>query len=259
MLLTFLGLTLATTSSTELQIATNYRWSQQALYNAEAGLEAGKILLSEVANVTGDWGGIVPVGRSAPWSWGTTQRPAGWPGAGRDFDRSGTGRTGDPGPGCQERGGGAGYGLVLVAPAPGGSTQRWENVSTFMGQTLNGAFTVWVRRRLVANPDGRFLDDTENPPDTLVLTAEGVAPYQGASTAFTRANQAVRILEMTYSLATRDERCEEEYGGQEGKGQSGDNFSNCSRLGPGGMQKALGGAAGAGGRVGSAGTLARLP
>jgi len=34
MLLTFLGLTLATTTSTELQIATNYRWSQQALYNA---------------------------------------------------------------------------------------------------------------------------------------------------------------------------------------------------------------------------------
>ena len=31
MLLTFLGLTLATTTSTELQIATNYRWSQQAV------------------------------------------------------------------------------------------------------------------------------------------------------------------------------------------------------------------------------------
>ena len=28
----FLGLTLATTTSTELQIATNYRWSQQARY-----------------------------------------------------------------------------------------------------------------------------------------------------------------------------------------------------------------------------------
>ena len=37
MLLTILGLALATTTSTELQIATNYRWSQQALYNAEGG------------------------------------------------------------------------------------------------------------------------------------------------------------------------------------------------------------------------------
>jgi len=34
MLLTFLGLTLATSTSTELRIATNYRWNQQALYNA---------------------------------------------------------------------------------------------------------------------------------------------------------------------------------------------------------------------------------
>jgi len=45
MLLTFLGLTLATSTSTELQIATNYRWSQQAYYNAEAGIEYGKSLL----------------------------------------------------------------------------------------------------------------------------------------------------------------------------------------------------------------------
>ena len=37
LLLTFLGLTLAATTSTELQIATNYRWSQQALYNARSG------------------------------------------------------------------------------------------------------------------------------------------------------------------------------------------------------------------------------
>ena len=37
MLLTFLGLTLATTTSTELRIATNYRWNTQALYNAGGG------------------------------------------------------------------------------------------------------------------------------------------------------------------------------------------------------------------------------
>ena len=42
MLLTFLGLTLATTTSTELRIATNYRWNTQALYNAEAGIEADR-------------------------------------------------------------------------------------------------------------------------------------------------------------------------------------------------------------------------
>ena len=60
MLLTFLGLTLAATTSTELQIATNYRWSQQALYNAEAGLEAAKLLLAQIARVDGDFRNILP-------------------------------------------------------------------------------------------------------------------------------------------------------------------------------------------------------
>ena len=45
MLLTFLGLTLAATTSTELQIAANHRWSAQAYYNAEAGIELGKRVL----------------------------------------------------------------------------------------------------------------------------------------------------------------------------------------------------------------------
>ncbi len=38
LLLTFLGLTLAVNTTTELQIATNFKWSQQALFNAEAGV-----------------------------------------------------------------------------------------------------------------------------------------------------------------------------------------------------------------------------
>ena len=59
MLLTFLGLTLAATTSTELQIATNYRWSQQALYNAEAGIEAGKIILRNIPSAI-SWDTILP-------------------------------------------------------------------------------------------------------------------------------------------------------------------------------------------------------
>ena len=50
LLLTFLGLTLAASTTTELQIATNYRWSEQAFYNAEAGLEVAKAYL-KVLNV----------------------------------------------------------------------------------------------------------------------------------------------------------------------------------------------------------------
>ena len=69
MLLTFLGLTMATTTSTELQIATNYRWSQQALYNAEAGLEAARVVLSRTADVTTQWTPILPAVRTSPASW----------------------------------------------------------------------------------------------------------------------------------------------------------------------------------------------
>ncbi len=69
MLLTFIGLALAATTSTELQIATNYRWSQQALYNAEAGLQAGKLFLMNM-----DWANILPPARVGTW---TAAAPAG--------------------------------------------------------------------------------------------------------------------------------------------------------------------------------------
>ena len=72
MLLTFLGLTLATTTSTELQIATNYRWSQQAHYNAEAGLEAAKLLLAQVARVDANFRNILPQARPGSWAFGVT-------------------------------------------------------------------------------------------------------------------------------------------------------------------------------------------
>src|SRR5688572_9529439 len=58
LLLTLLGLTMATTTSTELQIATNYRWSQQALYNAEAGIELGKRYLRQI-----EWQTVLPPAR----------------------------------------------------------------------------------------------------------------------------------------------------------------------------------------------------
>jgi len=63
MLLTFLGLTLATSTSTELRIATNYRWNQQALYNAEAGVEAGKRILQNL-----NWTRILPRANRGTWN-----------------------------------------------------------------------------------------------------------------------------------------------------------------------------------------------
>jgi hypothetical protein len=197
MLLTFLGLTMAATTSTELQIATNYRWSQQALYNAEAGLEAARIVLSRVGTdaATG-WQAQLPTARTVtPWA---PALPSAALGAlrGRDYERWD----------CDDRGMGVGYGLVLSDGAT-----FYENVSAFGTRTLNGAFTVWIRRPLQADNAGQYLDDARN--DVLVIAAEGVAPYTGGfagqADALVRSRQAVRILETRFALGltTAGEPC----------------------------------------------------
>ena len=247
MLLTFLGLTLATTTSTELQIATNFRWSQQALYNAEAGLEASKLLLSNVAIANGNWQNIVPTARAGNWTVFTGLNLGDPPNASpagpslRDYERNN----------CNDRAR-IGYGVVLRAPDPStGIPSRFENVSTFLGQRINGAFSIWVRREVNANALGQFADDQAQTPINLVVTAEGVAPYPNAATAFTRANQATRIIEQTYSLVIGDPCMRQ--GTQEGAGPTGENFDSCSPLtaGAGGSLSAVFGSKG--------GTLAQQP
>jgi type IV pilus assembly PilX-like protein len=215
MLLTFLGLTLAATSSTELQIATNYRWSQQALYNAEAGMEAAKLILSAVADPINGWKNVLPGARTTPWPASTPPAPP-TTGTGRDYENKNC--TGDRG--------GVGYGLVLVDK----SGIRYEDQNSFMSQPLNGNFSIWIRRGLVSQNDGLFSEtDTDNT--SVVVTAEGVAPYTGGGTTFTRANQAVRILEVRYSMSLQqvNNQCMG-YSGQAGLGPTGENFDPCSVL-----------------------------
>lgn len=237
MLLTFLGLTLATTTSTELQIATNYRWSQQALYNAEAGLEAARIVLSDptVADVSAQWTAVLPGVRTSPGLWprGSAPPPVETP-VGRDFFRSD----------CDDRGG-VGYGRVLTD-----GVTRYEDISAFSGETLNGAFTIWVRRSLTVDNAGQFGDDPRN--DALVIVAEGVAPFTGPGDAFTQSRQAVRVLETRFALAlaTAGEPCGlGKQQGQEGGSPMGENFNPCANVtaGAGGALGNVFGGAGAGG------------
>ena len=216
MLLTFLGLTMAATTSTELQIATNYRWSQQALYNAEAGLEAARVVLSNAADVTKQWSDVLPAVRAGNWPQGGA--PAHEPPAGRDYDHDD----------CDERGG-VGYGVVLV----GKDGTRYENTSQFAGQTLNGAFTTWVRRPLNVDNQGLYSDEPRN--DRLIIVAEGVAPYTGGFTgeasALLRSREAVRLLETRYALGltTAGDPCGLGTGrGQEGGSAMGENFNPCA-------------------------------
>jgi hypothetical protein len=233
MLLTFLGLTLAATTSTELQIATNYRWSQQALYNAEAGLEAAKIVLAQEALVNADFRNILPTARKSglpgvPWNLDVTgatngppvPSPAARSGL-RDYERMG----------CTDRAG-VGYGRILTS-----QTVNYQDVSQFMGTTINGAFTVWVRRDLETLPNGQFQDSASETD--LVVTAEGIAPFTTQADAFLRANQSVRILEVGYSLLVNEGKRCQGYSGQEGLGPSGENFDPCSPLGVEGVRKAF--------------------
>ncbi len=215
MLLTFLGLTMAATTSTELQIATNYRWSQQALYNAEAGLEAARVILSNAADVSNQWNGVLPAVRAGKWAQGSA--PTHGTATGRDYDRDD----------CDDRGG-VGYGVVLV----GKDGTRYENTSQFGGQTLNGAFTTWVRRPLNVDNQGLYSDETQN--NKLIIVAEGVAPYTGGfageANALLRSRQAVRVLETRYTLGltTAGDPCGlGRLQGQEGGSPMGENFNPC--------------------------------
>jgi hypothetical protein len=210
MLLTFLGLTLATTTSQELQISTNYRWAQQALYNAEAGMEAGRALLANV-----NWDDHLPAARTITW---LSTTPA--PGAKRTDD-SPTGRDYENGE-CDQRAQGTGFGKVLHI-----GSDRYENRTEFMDRALNGSATIWIRRKIATNNEGVFNDSTDN--ESLIITVEGVAPYVAGDTGSSVAKtyRASKLLEFDYSREpTKLDPCGTR-AGQAGAGPEGSNFGGC--------------------------------
>ncbi len=234
MVLTFLGLALATTTTTELQIGYNYKWSQQAFYNAEAGLELAKRLLKEQT-----WSVLLPKARTVPemstpiddtnclansWLWTRCESDA-WSQPSRNWENASCDTTLAGGPTV-------GFGVVLDHA---GLTDPLQNVTTFLGQTLNGAFTVWVRRRVIANPDGSTTDD---PSDAnLIMTAEGVAPFTGAtaSTSYGQRNKSVRYLEVELAKIDPGD-CENDFVGQTGQGALGANYDPCQAIGAAGAK-----------------------
>lgn len=223
LLLTFLGLTLATTTSTELQIANNYRWSQQAYYNAEAGLELAKRFLRGQTV----WSVVVPPARTSaqmaakptPWTLARNDQYGGVTRNWENFDCDQTGIVGNSA-------GYEGYGVVLDFAT---FASPYQTVSSFLGQNLNGTFTVWVRRPLLVNADGTVQDNTAD--DKLVVTAEGTAPFVGATAGTTYAfqNRAVRVLET--EIRKIDPNDCENLSGQAGSGPTGSGFDPCSQVG----------------------------
>jgi Tfp pilus assembly protein PilX len=243
MLLTTLGLALATTTSTELQIATNYRWSQQALYNAEAGVEAGKAILRTV-----NWASVLPAARTttpgAPWS-GLTL--AGSPGGGAAAPFARNDEWGNPTRNfensvCDKKGFGMGYGVVLD---DGGASAPYQYVTTPLGQNLNGAFTLWIRRPLNFRTDAQ-LDDYSADSDNLILVSEGIAPFTGGNitTAFGAANRSVQVIEVSLGrvVPLQSGGCGSR-GGQMGGSALGAGFGGCDAItGGAGVTGALAGA-----------------
>jgi hypothetical protein len=192
LLLTFLGLTLTTTTSTEVQIANNFKWSQQALYNAEAGLEFAK---QRIAAAT------APIVLPAPrigGSWNPMQAaptgvlpPPPFGGGSRNFENGG----------CDKQGNGVGYGVVLhdgTAQAP------YQNMTLLYGAPIPGAVTIWIRHKVRSQGQiaGYFAaDDTSTT--SFIVTVEGVAPSLQSP------NRAIRVIESEINVTPTTGSCDD--------------------------------------------------
>ena len=247
LLLTFLGLTLATSTDTELKIATNYRWSQQALYNAEAGIDAGRAILRDIT----DWSTILPQVRvAATWTATTVAGTAPSPPGGMPAnDRWGRPLRTFENASCDLRGGQVGFGAVMTDPGLTPTQGPFQYVTTLFNRQLKGAVTLWIRRATIANEDGTIRDDPNN--GLAILTAEGVAPFVGerAGNTLSQPNMATRIIEVAITrLVAGVDPCET-YNAQTGASSSGAGYFGCAKI--------RGGAGAGGGLEGAFGQAAR--
>lgn len=255
LLLTSLGLSLSTTTSTELQIATNHRWAEQARYNAEAGIEAGKQLLTAIAN----WETILPPARVGGWASNVAvvgaaanallTRNDAWGNPSRNYENWS----------CDSRGFGRGYGVVF----DDGVTPPYQYQTQLGGLNLNGAFTLWIRRPVQWQSDvggtATTLQDfvpLPNPPGpipgngVLILVSEGVAPFTPGVATAGSANRATQIIELLLSQGAQGNnivvpgqtQCSSRQG-QAGGSAQGTNAQGCSTLDGGSVIPALTGVA----------------
>jgi hypothetical protein len=239
-LLTAIGMTLATSTSTEVQVAANYRWQMQALHNAEAGIEVAKTVL------VGD-----------EWTKRLTQRAAWTPGDGalhlpsasvpvvdppstRDWE-NGRLAGGTPSS-CDPLGGGVGYGKVMGDDNNPGITPSGllEDVTHYpptapLSQYLNGSFTVWYRWALTYNDNGTVKDFQRKdsmagvrdyPSDVMIVVSEGVAPAQTAT-----GTRAVQVVEATVYGPMQKTPCDAGLTSQAGSGPGGAGMNPCDRIG----------------------------
>jgi PilX N-terminal len=206
--LTVLGLALMLTTTTEKDIAINYKWGEQAFFNADAALEYGKNVLAAYALANQDFSGILPPARvdatvandTLAWPNGIPDPAACNPATAgcRDYqyfiDQ------------CQVGGGGPCTRVYIgkVLPRPDGTLAMWDfrapgamagDLDNDGAADIEGTYTLWIRRPVVGTRDYGALP---NENDRVVLTAEGTAPNgQGAGAgkpvSLRRLEMAVRL------------------------------------------------------------------
>ena len=207
--LSVLGLALMLTTTTEKDIAINYRWGEQAFFNADAALEYGKNVLASYAVANTNFQAILPPARAdatvadATQPWITGHPEGGGPcnpqTAGcRDYqyyiDQ------------CPNAGGGPCTRIFIgkVLLRQDGTPAMWDfrapgavvgDLDNDGATDIEGTFTLWVRRPTVGSRDYGSLPNEE---DRVILTAEGTAP--NAMGAGAGKPVSLRRLEMSIRL-----------------------------------------------------------
>jgi len=122
--------------------------------------------------------------------------------------------------------------MVLNDPA---TALPLDNVQTYQGQTINGAFTVWVRWPLMYNGDGTVRDfdrglDTNSQYDVLIVTSQGIAPRIQVGGGNVRSYATQTIEATVYASAlTKGDQCPVRWG-QKGGGPGGAGLSSCQAV-----------------------------
>jgi PilX N-terminal len=207
--LTVLGMALMLTTTTEKDIAINYKWGEQAFFNADAALEYGKNVLGQYLLKDGDFKNILPPARpdvtvadnTRPWGDALPENIC------------------DPkSPGCREYqyyvdhcppvGTGPCVRVYIgkVLPRPDGTLAQFDfrapggavagDLDGDGTPDVEGTITLWVRRPIIGTQD-YGVSDARNPNglhDRVILTAEGTAP--GAMGAGAGKSVSLRRLEM---------------------------------------------------------------
>ena len=240
--LTVLGMALMLTTTTEADIAVNYRWGEQAFFNADAALEYGKNVLGAHLLNNDDFERLLPPART-----NVTVPNSGAPWDATSFDPDACDPTS---PGCRDyqyyvdrcQPGGAGpcvriyIGRVLTRPdgslAQNDFRQPGASVSGDLNgdgtADLEGSITIWARRPIVGNHDYGAptpLDMAERH-DRVILTAEGTAP--GAMGAGAARPVSLRRLEVTVRQSNT---------GDETGRRKGDGYADTSRASDAGRRR----------------------